>query len=60
MTEYKFTTIDRTLEFIKPLIVEGNHRVSVRAFYKEYPRETMIDYYEVTVKEIEKCVDQNI
>ena len=54
MTVYKFTTIDRTLEFMKSLIIEGNHRVSARAFYKEYPRETMIDYYEVTVEEIEK------
>ena len=54
MTVYKFTSIDRTLEFISPLIIEGNYIVSVRAFYKEYPRETIIDYYEVTVKEIEK------
>ena len=55
MTVYKFTTIDRTLEFMKSLIVEGNYIVSARAIYKEYPRETMIDYYEVTVEEIEKC-----
>ena len=54
MTVYKFTSIDRTLEFIKSLIVEGNYIVSARAFYQEYPRETMIDYYEVTVEEIEK------
>ena len=54
MTVYKFTTIDRTLEFMKSLIIEGNYRVSARAIYKEYPRETMIDYYEVTVEEIEK------
>lgn len=54
MTVYKFTSIDRTLEFIKSLIVEGNYSVSVRTFYNEYPRETMIDYYEVTVEEIEK------
>lgn len=54
MTVYKFTSIDRTLEFIKPLLVEGNYTVYVKTFYKEYPRETMIDYYEVTVKEIEK------
>ena len=54
MTVYKFTSIDRTLEFIRPLLIEGKHRVSVRTFYKEYPRETMIDYFEVTVEEIEK------
>ena len=51
---YKFTTIDRTLEFIIPLIVEGKHSVSIRTFYKEYPREYLIDYFEVTVEEIEK------
>ena len=54
MTVYKFTSIDRTLEFTKVLIDEGNYRVSIRTFYKEYPWETMIDYYEVTVEEIEK------
>lgn len=54
MTVYKFTSLDRTLEFIKSLIVEGNYRVSARAFYKEYPREYQIDHYEVTVEEIEK------
>ena len=43
---------DRTLEFIKPLLVEGNYRVSVRAFYEEFPR--LIDYFEVTVEEIEE------
>ena len=53
MTVYKFTSIDRTLEFIKPLLVEGNFIVSVRTFYKEFPWETMIDYFEVTVEEIE-------
>ena len=54
MTVYKFTSIDRTLDFIKPLLVEGKHRVSIRTFYKGFPRETMIDYFEVTVEEIEK------
>lgn len=51
MTVYKFTSIDRTLEFIKPLLVEGKHNVSLRTFYKEYPRETQIDYFEVHVYE---------
>ena len=55
MIVYKFTSIDRTLEFIKPLLVEGNYRVSVRTFYKEYPRQYEIDYFEVTVEEIEEC-----
>ena len=54
MTVYKFTSIDRTLEFIKPLLVEGKYRVSVRTFYEEFPREYLIDYFEVTVEEIEK------
>lgn len=54
MTKYKFTSIDRTLEFIKPLLVEGKHSVSLRTFNKEYPRETQIDYFEVTVKEIKE------
>lgn len=54
MKVYKFTSIDRTLEFIKPLLVEGNYSVSIRTFYEEFPREYQIDYFEVTVKEIEK------
>lgn len=54
MTVYKFTTIDRTLEFIRPLLLEGKHKVSVKTFYKKYPREYSIDYFEVTVEEIEK------
>ena len=54
MTVYKFRTIDRTLEFIRPLLLEGKHMVSVKTFYKEYPREYSIDYFEVTVEEIEK------
>lgn len=51
---YKFTTIDRTLEFIRPLLLEGKHSVSVRTFYKEYPREYSIDYFEVKVNEIDE------
>ena len=54
MTVYKFTTIDRTLEFIRPLVIEGNHIVSVRTFYQDFPRETLIDHYEVMVKEIDE------
>lgn len=54
MTVYKFTAIDRTLEFIKPLLIEGKHSVSVRTFYKEYPREYSIDHFEVTVEEIKE------
>lgn len=54
MTVYKFTSIDRVLEFIKPLLVEGRYSVSVRTFYKEYPREYSIDYFEVTVEEIKE------
>lgn len=54
MTVYKFTSIDRTLDFIKSLIVEGKWQVSVKTFYEEFPSEIVIDYYEVTVKEIEK------
>lgn len=53
MTVYKFTAIDRTLEFMKSLLVEGDYIVSARAIYKEFPWETMIDYFEVTVEEIE-------
>lgn len=51
MTIY-FTSIDRTLEFIKPLLVEGNHSVSIRTYFKEFPREYQIDFYAVIVKEI--------
>ena len=53
MTVYKFTSIDRTLEFIKPLLVEGTYSVSIRTFYKVFPREYEIDYFEVTVEEKE-------
>ena len=52
MTVYKFKSIDRTLEFIKPLLIEGKHSVSVRSFYKEYPWESSIDYFEVAVEEV--------
>lgn len=46
MTIYKFTSIDRVLEFIKPLLVEGRHSVSIKTFFcKEYP-------FEVTVEEV--------
>ena len=51
MTVYKFTSIDRVLEFIKPLLVEGNYKVSIKTLYKEFPREYQIDYFEVTVEE---------
>ena len=54
MTVYKFTSIDRVLEFIKPLLVEGKYSVSVRAFYKEFPREYMIDYFEVKVEGVKE------
>lgn len=56
MTVYKFTSIDRVLKFIEPLLVEGKYNVSAKTFYKEYPREYMIDYFEVTVKEIKENV----
>ena len=52
--KYKFTVIDRTLDFVKSLILEGKHKVSIRTFYKEYPREYLIDYFEVTVEEIKE------
>lgn len=54
MKVYKFTSIDRTLEFVKPLLVEGTYSVSIRTFYKDYPREYQIDRYEVTVKDIDE------
>lgn len=54
MTVYKFTSIDRTLEFIRPLLIEGKYSVNVRTFYKDYPREYDIDHFEVAVKELDK------
>lgn len=54
MTTYKFTTIQRVLEFIEPLLLEGKHSVNIKTFYEEYPREYSIDYFEVTVKEIKE------
>lgn len=53
MTVYKFTEIDRTLAFIRPLLIEGKHSVSLRTVYEEFPREYHIAYFEVIVKEIE-------
>lgn len=47
MTVYKFTSIDRVLEFIKPLLVEGRYSVSIKTVYEEYP-------FEVTVEEIKE------
>ena len=52
--KYKFTSIDRTLEFIKPLLVEGEYKISVKTFYKGFPREYDIDFFEVTVEEIKE------
>lgn len=54
MAVYKFTSIDRTLEFVGPLLVEGKHSVGLKPFYKEYPCETQIEYFEVTVTEIKE------
>lgn len=51
---YKFTSIDRVLEFMKPLLVEGKYSVIVRTFHKGFPREYMIDYFEVTVEEVKE------
>lgn len=58
MTVYKFTSIDRVLEFIEPLLVEGNYKVSIKTLYKEFPREYQIDYFEVTVEEIKQDIEE--
>lgn len=54
MAVYKFTALDRVLDFVAPLLVEGKYSVGLRTFYKEYPRETQIEYFEVTVTEVKE------
>lgn len=54
MAVYKFTALDRVLEFVAPLLVEGKHSVGLRTIYREFPRETQIDYFEVTVTEVKE------
>ncbi len=51
---YKFTAIDRTLEFTRALIVEGKYSVQIQAVYEEFPREDVLAYFEVTVEEIKE------
>lgn len=54
MAVYKFTAMDRVLEFVAPLLVEGKHSLGLRTIYKEFPWEHTIDYFEVTVTEIKE------
>ena len=50
--EYKFTSIDRTIEFIKPLLVEGDKQVEVKTIFEDTCVKR-IDYYLVIVSENE-------
>ena len=45
----KITRMDSLLDTIKALIL-NNYEVTVKAFYEEFPRETSIDYFEVSYK----------
>ena len=52
MTTYKFTSIDRTLEFIKPLLVEGRKKVEVKTIFEDTCVKR-IDHYLVIVSDNE-------
>ena len=47
---YKFESIQRTLDFVKSLVVEG-YPVVINTQFMSFPRENDIDYFEVTVGE---------
>ena len=50
--EFEFTSIDRTLEFIKPLLVEGRKKVIVKTIFEDTWAEH-IDHYLVIVSDNE-------
>lgn len=50
--EYKFSSIDRTLEFARPLLVEGDKKVEIKTVFEDSIIKS-IDYYLVIVKDNE-------
>ena len=50
--EYKFTSIDRALEFVKPLLVEGDKKVEIKTIFEDTCIKR-IDYYLVIVEDNE-------
>jgi len=54
MTEYKFKYLANAMDFIKPLVVEGDYKLTITTKYKEYPRESSIDYISVIVEKIKE------
>ena len=50
--EYKFTSIDRVLDFAKSLLVEGNNKVEIKTIFKDSVIKS-IEYYLVIVKDNE-------
>ena len=50
--EYKFASIDRTLDFVKPLLVEGDNKVEIKTIFKNSVVKS-IDHYLVIVKDNE-------
>lgn len=50
--EYKFTSIDRALEFTRPLLVEGDKKVEIKTIFKNSIIKS-IDYYLVIVSDNE-------
>lgn len=50
--EYKFTSIENVLAFIKPLLIEGDNKVEVKTIFEDSIIKS-IDYYLVIVKDNE-------
>ena len=50
--EYEFTAIDRVLDFVKPLLIEGKKKVEVKTIFRNSIVKS-IDHYLVIVKDNE-------
>lgn len=51
--EYKFTSIDKALEFARPLLIEGDKKVEIKKTIFKNSIIKPIDYYLVIVKDNE-------
>lgn len=50
--EYNFTSIDRTLDFVKPLLIEGDKKVEIKTIFKDSIVKS-IDHYLVIITDNE-------
>lgn len=56
MTEeqkYEFTSIDRTLDFIRPLLIEGKYKIEVSTIFNDSCIK-QIDYFKVIVTKVKE------